>query len=127
MHVIAEEGRLDLLLEIPSLEDHTRQEEQKRRVGQSIGQGEGHVSHAEVEMMNDVSFEIESFEVRKRIVNGIDDHLADFVQFFGEFLEVTGQVPDHINGKGKNGAQRGTRKRREENGDSSDDHQFQKY
>jgi hypothetical protein len=79
MPVPDEEGPLDLLLKIPSLEDHTRQEEQKCRIGQPIRQGESHISHAEVEMVNHMPLEVESFEVGKRIVNGIDGHLADFV------------------------------------------------
>ncbi len=67
------------LLKVPSLEDDTRQEKEKCRVGQPIGQGQGHISHAEIEMMNHMPLEVESFEVGKRIVDGIDGHLANFV------------------------------------------------
>src|SRR5437867_1458263 len=89
-------------LEVPALEDQAGQDQQDRRIGDAVSRRGDEVRRLDGQPMHGLPLDVEVIEVRKRIVERVQDHLGQaFAQFCTECPQIIGEMADDIDGQRK--------------------------
>src|SRR6266571_240555 len=93
-------------LEIPALEDQAGQDQQDRRIGRAVRYRGNEVGRFDGQSMHCLPLDVEVLEVRKQIVEPVQDRLSQALAQLGtQCPQIIGEMADHINGQREGRAQ----------------------